>query len=247
MYICIYIYVYIYICIYAYIYICIYMYIIYIYMSIYMYIYIYICICICIYFVIELLVPCMLASDLQVSSLTRALTTVHHHYNRQFLKVDSFSSLLRKDHSGGTGILTSATAAWIEFLRNFTGNSQVPSHAGPGQVLGTLRERVGASIVELLASAWVQNFVRAPPPLSVWGTRLFTAFAADEAALASLAPDSKELGKFRQMVETMRGFLEGNAQSRWQELGKAENVLQKLLAEEQGRALTHALWQTATR
>jgi len=200
-------------------------------------------------FVTELLAPCMLASDFQVSSLTRALTTVHHHYNRQFLKVDSFSSLLRKDHSGGTGILTSATAAWIEFLQNFTGNRQVPSQVPgvPGQVLGTLRERVGASIVELLASAWVQNFVRAPPPLSVWGTRLFTAFAADEAALTSLAPDSKELGKFRQMVETMRGFLQVNAQSRWQELGKAENVLQKLLAEEQGRALTHALWQTATR
>lgn len=195
----------------------------------------------------EVLLAFESAFQTEVSSLTRALTTVHHHYNRQFLKVDSFSSLLRKDHSGGTGILTSATAAWIEFLRNFTGNNQVPSHAGPGQVLGTLRERVGASIVELLASAWVQNFVRAPPPLSVWGTRLFTAFAADEAALASLAPDSKELGKFRQMVETMRGFLEGNAQSRWQELGKAENVLQKLLAEEQGRALTHALWQTATR
>lgn len=195
----------------------------------------------------EVLLAFESAFQTEVSSLTRALTTVHHHYNRQFLKVHSFSSLLRKDHSGGTGILTSATAAWIEFLRNFTGNSQVPSHAGPGQVLGTLRERVGASIVELLASAWVQNFVRAPPPLSVWGTRLFTAFAADEAALASLAPDSKELGKFRQMVETMRGFLEGNAQSRWQELGKAENVLQKLLAEEQGRALTHALWQTATR
>jgi len=193
------------------------------------------------------------AFQTEVSSLTRALTTVHHHYNRQFLKVDSFSSLLRKDHSGGTGILTSATAAWIEFLQNFTGNRQVPSQVPsqvpgvPGQVLGTLRERVGASIVELLASAWVQNFVRAPPPLSVWGTRLFTAFAADEAALTSLAPDSKELGKFRQMVETMRGFLQVNAQSRWQELGKAENVLQKLLAEEQERALTHALWQTATR
>lgn len=189
------------------------------------------------------------AFQTEVSSLTRALTTVHHHYNRQFLKVDSFSSLLRKDHSGRTGILTSATAAWIEFLQNFTGNRQVPSQVPgvPGQVLGTLRERVGASIVELLASAWVQNFVRAPPPLSVWGTRLFTAFAADEAALTSLAPDSKELGKFRQMVETMRGFLQVNAQSRWQELSKAENVLQKLLAEEQGRALTHALWQTATR
>ena len=161
---------------------------------------------------------------------------MHHHYNRQFLKVDSYSSLLRKDN--GAGILTSATAGWMEFLRSesFTDNRE--------EIL-VLRERVGASIVELLASAWVQNFVRAPPSLSVWGTRLFTSFAADEAGLASLAPDSKELGQFRQMVDTMRSFLQ-NAR-RWQELGKAESVLQKLLAEEQGRALTHALWQTATR
>ena len=109
-----------------------------------------------------------------------------------------------------------------------------------------LQKRVGASIVELLAFAWVQNFVRAPPPLSVWKNRLYLVFSADEANLTSLAPDSRELGQFREVLQTLRDFLQANAQSRWQQLGKAESVLQKLLTDEQGRALTHALWQTAT-
>lgn len=167
---------------------------------------------------------------LQVSLLTRAVATVHQHYHRH-LKVESFKSLLRKD--GAKGILTSATAGWIGFLRGFS---------------GVLQERVGASIVELLASAWVQNFVQAPPPLSLWGSRLFVSFAADEESLTLLAADSRELETFRQVVNTMRGFLQASQGRKcsWEELGKAEDILQKLLAEEQGRALTRALWQTAT-
>ena len=169
--------------------------------------------------------------DLQVSSLTNALATSHYHYNRHLLKVDSFNSLLRKNN--GDGILSSATAGWMEFLQGFSASKM-------------LQKRVGASIVELLAFAWVQNFVRAPPPLSVWKNRLYLVFSADEAALTSLAPDSRELGQFREVLQTLRDFLQANAQSRWQQLGKAESVLQKLLTDEQGRALTHALWQTAT-
>lgn len=102
-------------------------------------------------------------------------------------------------------------------------------------------------MVELLAFAWVQNFVRAPPQLSVWGNRLFIAFDADEAALTSLAPDSPELQKFVQLINIMRSFLQEGVPRRWQDLGKAERTLQELLAEDQGRALAQALWQSATR
>eukprot|EP00438_Fugacium_kawagutii_P028957 Skav210518 [mRNA] locus=scaffold3045:118998:120385:+ [translate_table: standard] len=171
------------------------------------------------------------AEEGHVSLLTRAVATVHQHYHRH-LKVESFKSLLRKD--GNSGILTSATAGWIGFLRGFS---------------GVLQERVGASIVELLASAWVQNFVQAPPPLSLWGSRLFVSFAKDEESLRSLAADSRELETFRQVLSTMRAFLQvsqARGSNIWEELGKAEDILQKLLAEEQGRALTRALWQTAT-
>eukprot|EP00434_Breviolum_minutum_P026955 symbB.v1.2.023830.t1/scaffold2214.1/size85597/5 len=172
----------------------------------------------------------------QVSSLTNALTTTHYHYNHHLLKVESFNSLRSRKNGSGDGILSSATAGWMEFLHGFKAKNASKM----------LQERVGGSIVELLAFAWVQNFVRAPPPLSVWKDRLYLVFSADEANLTSLAPDSRELGQFREVLQTLRDFLQANAQSRWQQLGKAESVLQKLLTDEQGRALTHALWQTAT-
>lgn len=166
--------------------------------------------------------------------MTNALATTHYHYNHHQLKVESFNSLRSRKNGSGDGILSSATAGWMEFLQGLKNTSKM------------LQERVGGSIVELLAFAWVQNFVRAPPPLSVWKDRLYLVFSADEANLTSLAPDSRELGQFREVLQTLRDFLQANAQSRWQQLGKAESVLQKLLTDEQGRALTHALWQTAT-
>ena len=147
------------------------------------------------------------------------------------LKVDSFDSLFRKDVR--TGILPSGTIeAWARFLEGFSGE---------------LQQRMGGSVVELLASAWIQNFVRAPPLLSMWGSRLFVAFNADEAALTLLAPGSPELKNFVQLLNTMREFLQENPQQRWQALAKAERTLQKLLPDDQGMALAQALWQTATR
>lgn len=140
--------------------------------------------------------------------------------------------MLRKN-AGNAGILPPATIReWARFLEGFS---------------DVLQRRIGGSVVELLAFAWVQNFVRAPPQLSVWGNRLFIAFDADEAALTSLAPDSPELQKFVQLINIMRSFLQEGVPRRWQDLGKAERTLQELLAEDQGRALAQALWQSATR
>lgn len=172
------------------------------------------------------------AFESEASSLTSALAIIHHHHRRHALKIESFDTLLRKN-AGNAGILPPATIReWARFLEGFS---------------DVLQRRIGGSVVELLAFAWVQNFVRAPPQLSVWGNRLFIAFDADEAALTSLAPDSPELQKFVQLINIMRSFLQEGVPRRWQDLGKAERTLQELLAEDQGRALAQALWQSATR
>mmetsp|Transcript_46944 Transcript_46944/g.87752 ORF Transcript_46944/g.87752 Transcript_46944/m.87752 type:complete len:700 (+) Transcript_46944:37-2136(+) len=171
----------------------------------------------------EVLASFASAFEAEASSLAGALVSVHA--RKHSVRVPGFR------HKFEEGILTQSVRDWSRFL------DDLPSPS--------LRPQCSRSVVEQLARAWIETFIREPPRSS---GALLSVIRADEAAMTALVSgeEGSELAKFLEVLQALRAFIDVSVEKctpSWEDLARTEARLQQTLDEDVGRAMAQAMWQ----